>query len=126
MNSTIAGNYAVRYGGGTYGAGTITNSILWANTAGTSGSQIYSSPTVTYSDIQSGFTGTGNISGDPLLINVQQATNGNPTTAGNFHISLFISPAVNAAIATGAPVDDIDGDIRPSLGGYDMGADEYL
>ncbi|MHB8793845.1 MAG: beta strand repeat-containing protein, partial [Thermoleophilia bacterium] len=126
MNSTFAGNYARRNGGGTYGAGTITNSIIWGNTAGTSGAQIYGTPTVTYSDIQGGFAGTGNINSDPLFVSLVQATLGNPTTAGDYHISIITSPVVDAGTGSGAPASDIDGNSRPQGLGYDMGADEFM
>jgi len=122
-NSTIAGNYASRYGGGISGGGTITNSIFWGNTSGTSNPQINGSPAVTYSDVAGGFAGTGNINVDPSFVNYQQASSGNPTSAGNFHIQSG-SPVVNQGTASGAPSDDIDGDSRPLGGGIDMGADE--
>lgn len=52
-----------------------------------------------------------------------------PSLLGNFHIPSG-SPAVNlGATSTGgvsAPALDIDGDVRPSDGGYEAGADEIL
>ncbi|TAN52704.1 MAG: hypothetical protein EPN21_03305, partial [Methylococcaceae bacterium] len=125
MNTTIAGNYARRNGGGLSGGGTVTNSIFWGNTAGTSGPQINGAPTVTYSDISGGFAGTGNISTDPLFVNLQQAALNTPTTAGDFHLQ-STSLAKDVGTATGAPADDIDGDARPQGSGIDMGADEVL
>ncbi|RJR16407.1 MAG: hypothetical protein C4581_09960, partial [Nitrospiraceae bacterium] len=122
-NSTIAGNYATRYAGGLQGAATVVNSIFWGNTSGTSNPQINGGATVTYSDVQGGYAGTGNINADPLFVNFQQATSGNPTSAGDFHIQSG-SPVVNQGTASGAPSNDIDGDSRPLGGGYDMGADE--
>ena len=125
MNSTIAGNYAKSAGGGLQGGGTITNSIFWGNTTGTSSPEINGSPAVTYSDVSGGFAGTGNINSDPLFTNLQQATLNTPTTAGDFHIP-STSPAKDVGTATGAPADDIDGDARPQGSGIDMGADEFL
>jgi parallel beta-helix repeat protein len=62
-NCTIAGNLQ---GGISGGIPTITNSIIWANSpqqiAGTRGPV-----SVTYSDIQGGFPGEGNIDADPLF-----------------------------------------------------------
>lgn len=34
------------------------------------------------------------------------------------------SPAINAGVATGAPVTDLDGNPRPAMGGIDIGAYE--
>ncbi|UCD84608.1 MAG: chitobiase/beta-hexosaminidase C-terminal domain-containing protein [Deltaproteobacteria bacterium] len=69
-NCTFSGNSAVTNGGGIYNLNsfaTITNCILW----GDSPDEIYddsSSPTVTYSDIERGYPGTGNIEDDPLFV----------------------------------------------------------
>jgi len=46
------------------------NSILWSNTT-TIGPQVYnngSTSTITYSDVQGGYTGTGNINTDPSWV----------------------------------------------------------
>ena len=122
MNTTVAGNYATSSAGGFAAAGAddvITNSISWGNTAGAT-PEISGTPTVTYSDVSGGFAGTGNINSDPLFVTLAQASSGNPTTAGNFHLQAA-SPAKNVGTATGAPADDIDGDARSSV---DMGSDE--
>jgi hypothetical protein len=133
-NSTVAGNYALRNGGGmirTAGTVNVKNSILWGNTAGNSGPQIYGTPTVTYSDIEGAFTGTGNINSDPSFVSFitpdDRATSTTPKTTGNFHIQSG-SPVIDLGTATGAPSVDIDGESRPQpLGGaYDMGSDEFV
>jgi parallel beta-helix repeat protein len=64
-NCTIVNNSTTNEGGGVYGPAAIKDSIIWANT-GTN--QIFGSPTITYSDIQGGFTGTGNINADPCFV----------------------------------------------------------
>jgi predicted CXXCH cytochrome family protein len=151
-NSTIAGNYAsgafsgggggLRVNGGTV---TVRNSIIHSNTAGNN-PQVSGAPTTTYTDIQGGCTScldkTGNIDSDPRFINFQQASSGNPTTAGNFHICNGVgdpagctasSSCIDTASSTNAPADDIDGNARPydvsgigdGIADYDMGADEY-
>ncbi|RLC47483.1 MAG: hypothetical protein DRH57_03985 [Candidatus Cloacimonadota bacterium] len=64
---------------------TITNSIIYANTG-----QIYkdflSIINITYSDIEGGYTGTGNISDDPLFVNPDSC---------NFNITQY-SPCINS------------------------------
>lgn len=124
INSTIAGNFAKRYGGGLRGAASITNSIIWGNSSNTSGSQIYGSPSVSYSDVQGGYSGAGNNNLDPWFVDFRQASLGNPTGEGDFHL-MEVSPLVNAASAEYAPDDDIDGDARPQGAADDMGADEF-
>ena len=90
----------------------ITNSILW----GDSPDEIFIptgglAPTVSYSDVQGGYAGTGNIDADPLFV------------GGGYHLGVG-SPCVNAGTDAGV-YDDLDGDLRPLLGGFDMGSDEY-
>ena len=119
-NCTIAGNTATYDGGGIYYSYTsspnVKNTILWGDTAG-SGMEISlyggTTITVTYSDIQGNWTGTGNINALPLFL-------GN----GNYHLKT-ISPCINKATSSGAPSNDIDGDARPQGAGYDIGSDEY-
>ena len=75
INCTIANNHASSQGGGIYLQNspqpTVVNSIIWGNTA-PNGPQvfIYSGTgfEVTYSNIQGGWTGTGNINADPLFV----------------------------------------------------------
>ncbi|UCF42441.1 MAG: right-handed parallel beta-helix repeat-containing protein [Planctomycetota bacterium] len=47
-----------------WGKPQITNSIIWAN----ADSQIYGAPTITYSDLQGGWPGQGNIDVDPCFV----------------------------------------------------------
>ncbi|MBE0688142.1 MAG: hypothetical protein IH585_19270 [Anaerolineaceae bacterium] len=87
---TTAGSYPV-----------ITNAILWGNTDG----QIFNDPDstarVTYSDIQDGLEGTGNIEVDPLFINAPS----------NLRLQTG-SPAINSGTNIAVPWDihDLDGD----------------
>jgi hypothetical protein len=127
INCTVADNTATTNGGGcygytTYGAVTIKNSIFWGNDAGSSGDQLSGSNLfVTYSDIEGGWSGTGNINADPLFVN-------------NYHIDVN-SPCIDIGDSGGTYIGqvDIDGDNRvidiPGKGDgivdVDMGADEY-
>jgi predicted outer membrane repeat protein len=65
-NCTFSGNVAFNVGAGIYCddiSPTITNSIFW----GDSPDEIYGFPVVTFSDVEGGWEGTGNIDADPLF-----------------------------------------------------------
>ncbi|MBN1393309.1 MAG: hypothetical protein JW947_10990, partial [Sedimentisphaerales bacterium] len=69
-NCTFSGNSAGSNGGGMFnssGSPTVVNCILWGNTA-PNGPQIYGSSTVSFSDVQGGWTGLGNIDADPRFV----------------------------------------------------------
>ncbi|MHC5055677.1 MAG: choice-of-anchor Q domain-containing protein [Planctomycetota bacterium] len=79
-NCTFSLNVVVGSGGGMCNAGgsnlSVTNCIHWGNAAGASGDEIYnsaSSPSVSYSCVEGGYAGTGNIGDlaahDPLFVN---------------------------------------------------------
>jgi hypothetical protein len=123
-NCTFSGNIAETNGGGiynyNYSSPTVTNCILWANTA-PSGAQIYndgsSSVTLTYSDVEGGWTGTGNINTDPCFVDLATA---------DYHL-LPGSPCIDAGDSTAVPpmiTTDLDGNPRIVDGGVDMGAYE--
>jgi hypothetical protein len=111
------------YGGGiriNKSAAKIINSIFWDNTAKVDGAQIYLADgyaNVTFSDIQGGFTGAGNIEGKPLFID-----EGN----GDYHLSSS-SPCIDKGRSMPSITEDLDGIVRPArfTAGYDMGAYEY-
>jgi hypothetical protein len=69
-NCTFSGNSAGLYGGGMYNRSnsnlTLNNCILWGDLP----DEIYngSYPTVTYSNVQGGYVGEGNIDADPLFV----------------------------------------------------------
>jgi len=132
VNCTISRNYSESSIGGagiTVAYADVRNSILWGNDGpgGTGASDqiaVYAggSIAVTYSDVQGGWPGEGNIEAGPTFVEpipVDQA----PTVAGNYHLRPG-SPCVDAGTADGAPPDDIDGDLRPIGLGFDMGSDE--
>ncbi|MCK5050531.1 MAG: PKD domain-containing protein [Candidatus Cloacimonetes bacterium] len=97
-NVTITGNTATSDGGGIYFYGSslsLINSILWND----SPQEIYigsGSVTATYSDIEGGFTGTGNIDSDPLFVD---------PGIGDYHLQSN-SPCIDA----GDPASPLDPD----------------
>ena len=139
VNVTIAGNFSglPDSGGGTYNLGTaakvkFVNSILYGNlpTQYTNAEAVMS---VSYSAIQGGYSGVGNISSDPLFINPITAQN-TASTGGDFHLSPF-SPCVDTGFNDAVQIPilyryDLDGNQRifdgdrDGVGTVDMGAYE--
>ncbi len=96
-NVTLSGNTAVIEGGAIVNDSSsniiIKNSIIWGNSAPVSAQihSISSTPVVTYSDVQGGYTGEGNLNSNPLL--------GDPGTYGsNIQVLPLLpgSPAIDA------------------------------
>ena len=103
----------------------VSNSIVWGNASDEiTSSDTSITPIVTYSDIQGGFTGAGNIDADPLF--VDPANN-------DFHL-LPGSPCIDAGnnLALHLPALDFEGDDRILDGNadwsalVDMGVDEVV
>ena len=94
VNVVIAGNTA-EYGGGIFSLSSsppIANAIVWYNVAN-DGPQIFGdSPRITYSDIQGGWEGQGNIDVPPLF---------RDTTGGDFHLM-----AINCGDSSDSPCID--------------------
>jgi hypothetical protein len=64
---TVNGGYGAAFVSSN--SNTVTNSIFWGDSTGEICTGVCSgSATVTYSDVQGGFAGTGNVSSDPLFI----------------------------------------------------------
>ncbi|MCJ7498994.1 hypothetical protein MUP29_01955 [bacterium] len=122
-NCTFTGNSAgiTGRGGGIFlmsgSSVTITNSILWGDTAA-AGPEIFVNsspqPTVTYSNIEGGYSGTGNINTDPLFVNVSNlaGADGVWRTADDGLMLLSDSPCIDAANGDAAPDADILGNAR--------------
>jgi len=90
----------------------MTNCIVWGH--GTT--EVSSGENVQYSDVQNGYaTGTGNIDSDPLFVDYANL---------NYELTAA-SPCKNTATNIGI-VNDCIGEVRPQLGGYDMGAYEFV
>ncbi len=103
-NCTLADNVVSSAGGGIYknvnGTLAVHNSIIWGNGASpivnTGGTA-----TVTYSIVEGGFAGTGNLSLDPQFMNTVAYYDYRPKTT---------SPAVDAANSNLVPADTLDVD----------------
>ncbi|MCJ7778683.1 MAG: right-handed parallel beta-helix repeat-containing protein, partial [Sedimentisphaerales bacterium] len=114
-NCTITGNTASGCGGGIccYNSSSkIINCIFWNNSAQT-GAEIDGIANVTYSDVQGGYRGQGNINADPLL-----------TLDGHLQAD---SPCIDAGDPDFLPElgqVDVDGQPRIMGGRIDMGVDE--
>ena len=114
----------------------LTNCIVWGNTA-SNGSQIYDGTTsltiVTYSDVQGGWSGVGNINTDPQFFDAD----GPDDTAGTVDDDLRLAASIPCADAgdNDAPLllpTDLAGNPRvadgngDSVAEVDMGAFEFL
>ncbi len=122
-NCTIAENYA-EYGSAVLcdaeNSMTFKNCILWGDL------YLYSSgsATVTYSDIQGGYPGEGNINANPLFVD---------STNNDFHLQAG-SPCIDKGTNSAPEILDTDfeGDPRITDGDHngtataDMGADEFV
>jgi uncharacterized repeat protein (TIGR01451 family) len=107
VNATLSGNHASGSGGGIASddsGATLTNCILWGNTAAVSGTQIYTqsggTSFVAYSDIEGGHPGPGNIDADPQFRRAPDPGDGNWLTVadndyGDLRL-LITSPAIDA------------------------------
>jgi hypothetical protein len=118
-NNTIAYNSAGQKGGGLYSCNVpMTNCIIWGNTAPRN-SQIYISKggtKPTYSCVQGGIAGEGNISADPRFV-----------SANDYHLQSN-SPCIDKGLNQDWmwTAFDLDGNARIFNGRVDMGAYEYI
>jgi len=101
-NVTLVSNYSknTNSGGGIYNLGSdskvkFINSILYGNIP-TQYSNNGGVMSVTYSDIQGGHSGDGNINLNPLFVNLISAQD-KPTPAGDFHLTVS-SPCIDTGI----------------------------
>jgi len=122
VNVTMADN-GTRGLSNTAATVTMRNGIVWGNTAGGIGGNA----TVSYSCIQGGFTGTGNISADPLFLDTKhyhpKSTVGVYTngyfSGGTWTVASLMSPTVDA----GDPSDLFQMEAPPSGPRINMGYD---
>lgn len=98
----------------------ITNCIFWEDYSGDdSSSEIHadesSAVTITFSCIQGGYEGNGNISLNPMFVDA---------TIGDFRLQTG-SPCIDMGTPDDAPETDIMAIVRSQGNGYDIGAYEY-
>jgi uncharacterized repeat protein (TIGR01451 family) len=122
-NNTVYGNTAGTQGGALYNApgatARVTNTIFANNAAG--GFDIYNAGvtiTMDYNDVSNDTSnvpiGSNSITATPQFVNA---------SAGDFHLSAS-SPAIDRGTTLSTVRTDYEGDVRPQIGGYDIGADE--
>ncbi|CAG0935305.1 hypothetical protein TFLX_04137 [Thermoflexales bacterium] len=130
-NVTFFSNTAATSGGGLMNTNSslaiLTNSILWQNTAPTN-AQIHNeagaNSVVTYSDIQGGYTGAGNLNVDPLFEDANGADNVSGTADDNLRLVMG-SPAIDAGNTLSVTTStDLDGNPRLVGTAVDLGAYE--
>lgn len=94
---------------------TAVNCILWGNQA-RGGTNVYIS-NVTYSNVQGGYAGIGNINADPRFVNAAN---------GDFHLTAA-SPCIDMGTAADVSLPAADADGKPRVVGVapDMGAYEW-
>ncbi|MBI5230826.1 MAG: DUF1565 domain-containing protein [Coriobacteriales bacterium] len=91
----------------------IRNSIVRGN--GSTELEPESAGSVTYTDIEGGWTGEGNIDADPLFV-----------APGSDYRLTALSPCIDAAAEATTVPTDLDGNLRPQGFGWDMGAFERV
>lgn len=92
----------------------VTNTIFWNNAGNLLADESSDSIlNISYSNIQGGYDGEGNINSDPLF-----------TDTDDYHL-LSGSPCIDTGTDRNAPSIDRDGNLRPGGGTWDMGAFEF-
>jgi parallel beta-helix repeat protein len=122
-NCTISGNEASTFGGGggvSSDNSTLTNCILWGDVGG----EIAGTATVTYSDVQGGYAGTGNIDADPHLSDFRPYSGSPCIDAGDPN---FAPPPGARDLDGHQRVWDgnSDGTARVDMGAYEFGSYRY-
>jgi hypothetical protein len=125
-NCTITGNRAEFSGGGVYGNATIINSILWDDDA-PNGAELSGNPTISYSDVEGGWYGLGNINKDPLFADAPNGDVHLQSQAGRWDPAseIWVYDAVTSpCIDAGNPgsvlgEEGVDGNnVRVNMGAY--------
>ena len=136
-NCTFYGNTAASGGGvinistvsGSPSAPTMTNCILWNNSPNNNPTFMGGSITMSYCDIQGGYTGTGNLNADPLFARIPSSGADAKWGAvdddyGNLRLKAA-SPCINKGLnSANTTTTDIAGNPRIMNATIDMGAYE--
>jgi len=127
INCIFSGNSAAYFGGGIYcaeGSPLLTNCIIWGNIP--EQISIYNgTPVITYSDIQEGFTGEGNINTDPLFADADNGDYHLKSKAGRWDPaskSWVIDDVTSPCIDAGDPSTQVSLEPLPNGGIINMGA----
>lgn len=116
INCSFAGNTGLDGGAienQTQASAILTNCIIWGNTSGVLNTE--ATATITYSIVQDGYDGTGNLNTDPLFVDAKN---------GNLRLQ-STSPAINTGNDAANTTDkDLDAYAR-KVGRIDIGAYEY-
>lgn len=134
-NCTFSGNQARSDGGGMYsqlaGNVTVINSILWGNIGGEVAGP--NAPTITYSNVQGGYSGIGNLSADPLFVRNpspgpdQNVGSGGDDDFGDLRLQTG-SPCLDTGSNAALPLEittDLDTNLRIVRDTVDQGAYEF-
>ncbi len=120
-NCTVVSNYSGSGGGGVYN-GTLSNCVVYLNSAGNTKSNWAGGCTFVYSCTASNAAGAGNITDNPMFVD---------TNSGNYRLAAR-SPCINAGtnlswMANSSVTSrDLDGRQRIRYGTVDMGAYEHI
>ena len=91
LHCSFDGNFAAQEGSALFSSGTVTDSIVWGLPEPIDGGA-----TVTWSDVEGGYSGTGNIDQDPLFVDA---------AAGDLRLRTG-SPCIDAGDPAGPPDED--------------------
>ena len=128
-NCTFTGNRSDKVGGGMCNdnsSPTLINCILWGDTAA-DWPEIHGSCLVSYSDVEGGWIGEGNIDEDPCFVKADYWDANGILIEGDYHL-LPASPCIDAGdpdYIAEPNETDLDGNPRVIGGRIDMGAYEY-
>jgi parallel beta-helix repeat protein len=117
-HNTVVDNTAISLGGGIFQIQmipTLRNSIFWGNIPTQVDGNTSTKAWIWYSNVQGGFTGTGNIDADPCFVDPDE---------GDHHLR-FDSPCRDAGDIWKYLPFDFEGDPRAFPDTPDMGADEF-